>query len=200
MQLALAHNKPVAAAVWLNANHAGNCKRLSAAITTAACTSNQKKSFFDCRCNGCGGLENQPKKIQQQIDYTVIPDGHQPDQDDDKEEDQRNELTKCSLYEEELDELLEDYFSDEDDENLDDESLDIDEDNQRIYLDDLPEPQGRRVPVFVGRCPRCNGYMVNIREHQFDKKDDHVYRCFNCGWRISPEYQNNRELMQRGTL
>ena len=198
MQLALAHNQSVdAVAIWLAFNQAGYCQRMRATITAAACASNQKQSSLDCRCDGCGGLDNQPEKMLQPPPINLLWDADlQPDLDADKEEEQHNELTKCKLYDEELDELLEDYFSDEDDESLDDDN----EDNQQIYLEDPPEPQGRRVPVYVGRCPRCGGYMVNTSEKQFNKKDDHVYRCFNCGWRTSLEYENNRSLMLRGAL
>jgi hypothetical protein len=50
----------------------------------------------------------------------------------------------------------------------------------------------RRVAVFVGRCHKCGGYMMNALERHDGIRDDEVYRCFNCGWRTSPRYQFNR--------
>jgi predicted SprT family Zn-dependent metalloprotease len=52
--------------------------------------------------------------------------------------------------------------------------------------------------VFMGRCPRCRGFMQNDRERQFNERDEHVYRCFTCGWRTSPIYNENRALRARG--
>lgn len=50
------------------------------------------------------------------------------------------------------------------------------------------------VRVFMGRCHRCNGYMVHgAKEHHDGATDDEVYRCFNCGWKISPQYDYNRK-------
>lgn len=46
--------------------------------------------------------------------------------------------------------------------------------------------------VYIGRCKRCNGYMINALERHGGIKDDDVYRCFTCGWRTSPVYQFNR--------
>ena len=54
----------------------------------------------------------------------------------------------------------------------------------------------RRFAVFMGRCPRCKGFMINIPERYNDIRDDDVYRCFTCGYRTSPGYQWNR---QQGT-
>lgn len=57
-----------------------------------------------------------------------------------------------------------------------------------------------RIRVFEGRCRKCGGYMShNYRECQGPTIDDEVYRCFNCGWRVSPIYSENR-LMAGGNI
>ena len=50
----------------------------------------------------------------------------------------------------------------------------------------------KQVAVFMGRCPKCGGYMLNAPERQFDQWDEEVYRCFSCSWRTSPVYEWNR--------
>lgn len=51
----------------------------------------------------------------------------------------------------------------------------------------------RKVAVFMGRCPRCAGYMLNAPERQYSVRDEEVYRCFCCGFRTSPSYLWNRQ-------
>lgn len=60
------------------------------------------------------------------------------------------------------------------------------------------KPAPRRFAVYMGRCRKCSGYMVNTREHQFDSRDEDIYRCFNCGWRTSPKYRDNRHEAGQG--
>jgi ribosomal protein L44E len=56
-----------------------------------------------------------------------------------------------------------------------------------------------RIAVYIGRCKRCGGYMVNALEgRQFGRRIDDVYRCFSCGWRTSPQYAWNRQELVRG--
>lgn len=50
----------------------------------------------------------------------------------------------------------------------------------------------KKVAVFMGRCHRCDGYMLNDRERQFSITDEEVYRCVSCGWRTSPVYAFNQ--------
>lgn len=57
----------------------------------------------------------------------------------------------------------------------------------------IKQPGRRRVRVYMGTCQKCSGYMVHdAKEYKGSITDDEVYRCFNCGWRISPEYHYNR--------
>jgi hypothetical protein len=67
--------------------------------------------------------------------------------------------------------------------------------------DEPPEPRRKlhhaedtrkSYAVYMGRCERCQGYMVRDIEGQFSKRDDDVHRCFTCGWRTSPVYEWNR--------
>jgi len=56
-----------------------------------------------------------------------------------------------------------------------------------------PQKGKYRVPVFMGRCRRCGGWMQNTIERHGGERDDNVYRCIACGWRTSPEYEANRK-------
>ena len=70
----------------------------------------------------------------------------------------------------------------------------------KLLEDDFEEPVERKpaktVPqkfaVPTGVCPRCQGYLVNDPERGDGIWDTGVYRCFNCGHRVSPVYEWNR--------
>jgi len=67
-----------------------------------------------------------------------------------------------------------------------------------VYIEDPAAPHDRRVPVYIGRCIRCDGYMTNALERYDGIKDDAVYRCLCCGWRTSPGYAENRAIHHKG--
>ena len=66
---------------------------------------------------------------------------------------------------------------------------------ETIWLEIVEQPQRKqRVQVYVGRCMRCEGYMVHAAKECHDGiVDDEIYRCFCCGWRVSPAYDYNRK-------
>ena len=190
MQLAATlqtYNDPII--TWQAANGVAWCNRMTAKITHATCEENQRK-FGYLRCQNCGGLDSQPEPRPECPSLVIV-----------RSKDLEPVATTVietltgtganDLDETEIDELLADLF--QEDEDCEDE-----EQREVAYLEDAPEATNRRVAVYIGRCIRCNGYMANDREKQFDVRDEDVYRCFTCGWRISPRYANNRVLFARG--
>lgn len=198
MHLALAHNQAVdGVALWFAANQAGYCIRMRATITAAACTANQKQSSLDNRCTGCRGLFDQiAPVVAAALPFASLNEVEEaaPASEDSGDWQNPDSQDRLDLTEDELDELLSEYFPDETTDRQEQEQ------RERIYLDDPPDARPRRVPVYIGRCARCRGYMINALERYDGIKDDNVYRCCSCGWRTSPGYEINRAIHAKGGL
>lgn len=186
---------------WLAVHGAAWCHRLSATITVATCEANRTASAArnsDCRCDGCGGLENQPLPgnsflppvvtEEQPVEVIGIPvpanrDIPEEPTNQDRDVASAGAVITLNSFHHELMSMLEDEIEEPE------------------FDERKPEPVQRKqrlVPVFKGRCRNCNGYMVATQERGEGISDDAVYRCFNCGWRTSPEYQQNRMLAAAG--
>lgn len=179
---------------WL-ATNAVLCLRMAAKITMAACLENQHQSKFDNRCTGCRGLFDQAEPVADTplpLDLQDGPEEPQPASEESDTWTNSGNQDRPDLDEDELEELLAEYFPDEEDKH--------EELREPVYLDDPPDTRGRRVPVYVGRCVRCGGYMINALERYDGIKDDDVYRCFTCGWRTSPGYEINRGIHAKGGM
>jgi hypothetical protein len=201
MTLAIAYNPPLDLfAAWQASNGAVRCNRMGATITAVDCERNRNQTYVDCRCSGCGGLDNQAAPLQQSPPSLALvwdagkeADGSPEADDGDVTKINTADQRVCSFDDEEIENLLAEMFPVDD--------MDEDEGEEypeRTYIEDPPEAKGRRVLVYTGCCTRCGGYMTNDREKQFDVRDEDVYRCFTCGWRTSPRYANNRALFARG--
>lgn len=185
---------------WLESNRAAWCHRLSAVITLAACETNRavsSKKNSDCRCDGCDNLYNQPEPGGSFLPCVVHPETAPPE---DIETIPANEETDC-LGEWQAEER-ETQKSAEHLNGFHHELLNLlEEELEEFEPDRKPEanqPINSRVPVFIGRCSHCKGYMVATREIRDGILDNAVYRCFNCGWRTSPGYLQNRMLAAAG--
>jgi hypothetical protein len=195
---------------WLATNTA-YCLRYQARLSMAACGQNRGRSGGDCRCEGCGGLYDQPPPVlalrlvsparyanENEPDRAILPVDVEDPQGEfpnaDQIEDESDTLALLADFEVELaEEQLGDLcpgLSGEIGELLAEDTAQMDEE----VLSERREkkPRRRKVAVFMGRCHRCSGYMVNDRERQFGETDEELYRCFSCGWRISPIYAFNR--------
>jgi DNA-directed RNA polymerase subunit M/transcription elongation factor TFIIS len=195
---------------WLAANTV-YCSRYQARLSPVACAQNRALRYDDCRCEGCGGLHDQPPPLPAL--RLVAPTRHASEDEPDTAPlastaevlqyevvcfDQVGEADETlalladlgiELAEEQLEALCSE-LSEETGEPRTEDTLRLDKE----ALSDRRDRKSRRrkVAVFVGRCHRCGGYMVNDRERQFDETDEEIYRCFSCGWRISPVYAFNR--------
>jgi hypothetical protein len=192
MNLALAHNTAVDPhEAWLETHGAAWCHRLIATITIATCEVNRarlKSYYSDCRCAGCNGLNDQPGPGLSFLPAVMLKD---PEPGEDPVE------------------ILESGNSPVDaDVDFDDVELDLDDEALLALFPELYEGDNdadypsftayqtpmSRYAVYKGRCKRCGGYMNNFREWH----DDNVFRCLACGWRTSPEYEQNRMLLTSG--
>jgi hypothetical protein len=180
----------------------------------AACGQNRGRSGSDCRCEGCGGLHEQPLPLpalrlisparpeyEEEPEKTALPDAP------DAAECHQDEFTSHDQVLAEAEDLV---FLNDLDIELSDEQLEafcpgLSKDIGELLTEETPLldekarpdrreriPHRRKVAVFMGRCHKCGGYMANDRERQFSEKDEEVYRCFTCGWRVSPVYAFNR--------
>lgn len=182
-------------AAWL-ASNAALCLRMDARITEAGCLDNQRQSKFDNRCTGCRGLFDQAVPVAAAPLSFVFLDELEESQQAQEETDvwtASDSHNRPELDEDALEELLAKYFPDDEADQEAEEQK-----REPVYLDDPKPDKGRRVPVYVGRCARCGGYMVNALERYDGIKDDDVYRCFTCSWRTSPGYKHNRALHAKG--
>lgn len=169
---------------WV-ADNTIECKRFRARISHAACSNYQRLSVVkgrDLHCEGCGGLDKQPVPLSLRAAVPPEPSHQKVEVDQSKGISEASELDcDVDLDDETLFKLFPEFAA------------------ELEAMDDLPpaqeeEPtQHRKVAVFMGRCPRCGGYMQNDIERQFAVRDEDVYRCFTCGWRTSPAYKWNRE-------
>lgn len=177
---------------WLS-QQALYCNRYKARLTQVHCDRNQLRTD-DCRCDGCGGLEEEQREIEPHEPVVFYSDP------------EPEELDPTPLIQALAGALQEVLDGDEevpfdDEEEPDEESAVELTGFQRQLLalmgDDVDEPIAERKPtkkgprrfaVFMGRCPRCKGYMINSPE-----RDDHdAHRCLTCGYRTSPGYVWNR--------
>lgn len=180
--------------------------RLAATITHATCEENQRQSthkYGDLRCQGCGGLDNQrlaPLSGRERSVLRLIcnaepepePEAAQTDAKAEAVVNAPERTTGAVLDDDTIDDFLADMFPEDDEED------EASTEQRFVELADPPERRCRRVAVYVGRCRRCGGYMTNDLERHDGIKDDDIYRCFTCGWRTSPGYENNRVLFARG--
>jgi DNA-directed RNA polymerase subunit RPC12/RpoP len=168
---------------------------MAARITVVACSDNQQQSKFDNRCTGCRGLFDQAEPVAATslpLSFLEELEEPQPSAEEPDTSTASDDQYRPDLDDDELEELLAEYFPDEVAEQQEQEHRDT------VCLDDLPDTRGRRVPVYIGRCVRCGGYMINAMERYDGIKDDDVYRCFTCGWRTSPVYEINRAMHVKG--
>lgn len=199
---------------WLTENTT-YCIRHKARLSLVACETNRKHSGEDLRCADCGGLFNQGTLTTSSLPRLVRPENIDclsqealPVDGEDKE-DQADELSAEAGPDDPGEDLscLDDLEVDLSDEQLEalypgftDEMNELCK-GKASESDAVPcgdrrgsrKGQARKVTVFMGRCRRCGGYMLNAPEKQFELRDDSVYRCFTCGWRTSPGYEFNRK-------
>jgi len=161
------------------------CQRYQVLLTASACSEIAAKD--DGRCHGCGGLQSQTPAVFRPV---VVPEKTPGDGLDEAEKEhcevkeQRGKNTAdvssslCDLELPELDDLLMGLVDEEDDEP--------------VVQRRPSRKKSRLVAVYLGRCERCGGYMLNTIDGFHGEIDHEVYRCFNCGWRVSPVYQFNR--------
>jgi hypothetical protein len=167
---------------WLLQN-ALFCNRLHARITLQVCEENRAKSD-DLRCEGCTGLEDQERGIPRKEPVVFFSEPSL----EDREVVEASETDGSDTFDSD-----EPYVEPVDD-DLEGELLSLLEDD---FEELIPEPaikqnKCKQVAVFMGRCPICDGYMVNAPEQQYSVRDEEVYRCFCCGFRTSPSYEWNR--------
>lgn len=179
---------------WLSQN-ALFCNRYHARLNQLHCEENRQSNDV-ARCSGCGGLEDQEREIARQEPVVFFSDGP-----DDHDPEPLKEALADALQEA-LDEFLLDDLEEPEEETAG-EPAGFQSQLLALLGDDFEEElierrsakkERRRFAVFMGRCPRCWGYMVNAPERYGDIRDDDVYRCFNCSYRTSPGYQQSREL------
>jgi len=180
---------------WLALN-AMYCNRYHARMTPIQCEANRQR-VDACRCNGCGGLEEQEREIERQepvVFFSDEPEDLDPEPMKQALAEALQEALDCNDDEFPLDDL------EELEEETEGELTGIQRQLMALLGDDIeeeiverkPAKKERRFMVFKGRCPRCQGYMINIPERYDDIRDDDVHRCFNCGYRSSPGYTWNR--------
>lgn len=183
---------------WLTL-HAQYCNRYRARMTPEGCEENRQKAD-NFRCAGCDGL----KDAQRELEYRPpIVIQCEPEANDPMTQALAGALQDI-LNGKEDEGALEDPEAEE----LDDESEEelnsfhykllalMECDVEKPETEHRPRPEktrNRRFAVYIGRCRRCSGYMVNTPERQFTEHDDETYRCFSCGWWTSPAYEWNRQ-------
>lgn len=191
---------------WQIANGAALCIRMAAIITAANCKLNREQTNKDCRCNGCGGLDNQAQP------QPAIPKFAWDFEEKDEPEDETPSGSASTAAENDdfsaLNEIIDDLFENPlPGDDFDDVELDLDDDELLRFFPELAEDplpdfprfseyqtEAPRHAVYRGRCTKCGGYVDNTRERQ----DDNVFRCLACGWRTSPEYEHNRAIHAAG--
>lgn len=212
MNFAIARNSPLDPFLtWQAANGATYCKRWEATITIAVCEGNRQLTNSDCRCNGCGGLDNQTLPPLSPV-YTWA-DFETTAADPDTPPGSARTATRNDDFDA-LDEIIDRFYEDPaPGDDFDDAELELD-DEQLLALfpelaraeddDTAPEFQrfteyqeaAPRYAVYRGRCKKCGGYVENYREWN----DDNVFRCLACGWRTGPEYERNKALHAAGGM
>ncbi len=181
---------------WLEKN-ALYCNRYHARLTPATCAANREK-FGEERCAGCGGLEDQVREPERRSPIVIYSEpepeeipGVDPEVDDDEfgQDYFPAEIEETTIQEKGLNDFQRELLAQ------------LEDDWEEDEPERRPEPKKklkRRYAVYLGRCPRCSGYMVNIPEFHDSIRDDDVYRCFTCGHRTSPTYEWNRLQLTAG--
>lgn len=186
---------------WMRLN-TSYCNQLAAWITAKTCDVNRLQSNSkggDLRCSGCNGLHDQVQVRDAELSWLFhvaiaeVLIAADSSEDDLSQADPETVTGSGVCYpdETELDDLIADLFPCDDI----DEETDI---RMPVYIKEPYEKPARRVLVFMGCCPRCQGFMQNDREQDFSERDEEVYRCWACGYRTSPVYKDNRALMALG--
>jgi len=185
---------------WQSANDVAWCQRLTALLSVTACRQNQKRTGLDCRCDGCGGLDNQTAPPRQQLSL-ILSKSKSPVIGSAAPTEPlaiAAPMGSFSALDEVIDNPRADPLTgdDSDSTELEDEELlalfpELAEDPWPDYprFSEYHDETPRRA-VYRGRCKKCGGYMEYARE----RHDDNVFRCFSCGWRTSPEYERNRAI------
>jgi len=213
MNLALAENQPLDPfAAWLSSNGAALCERMRATITHKQCEINKagsSQATGDCRCNGCGGLDNQPQPAEPKPRPLALiwnaektPSTGRPSTAIDPAQ-----IDGLSALNEIIHRLYEDPEPEDD---FDDVDLDLDDEELLELFPELAgtkaeiteqfqafreyQTEAPRYAVCKVRCVVCGGYMNNTRE----RHDDNVFYCLACGWRTGPEYERNRLIQAAG--
>lgn len=209
MTLALSKAEMEDAEQWLAANSV-YCVRYQARLSMTACDRNRSLSAGDLRCEGCGGLHDQPPPLPA---LRLVSDERGDTESGAKEDRQSQAANDEPLPAEETEDLsfLDDLVIELSGEQLEEFCPGLPEElagmskGEAPLLDEAQPPARlkreaprRKVAVFLGRCLRCGGYMINDQERQFDERDEEVYRCFSCGWRISPVYVFNCQSLKQG--
>ncbi len=206
---------------WLAVNTAV-CIRQSCRLTVVDCDRQQQKSgggWGDLRCQGCGGLDNQPERPLLQLVRPAHVDSAPLIFDEQEELEELDSVRigeQAPGFEFNLD-CLNNVGNAGDDLDLDSlnalvgDNGELARELQLLFMGEDEEVETRAeitalfkenktrheksklYSVYQGKCRRCGGYMDNTRENQFREKwDDDVYRCLACGWRTSPAYAWNR--------
>jgi hypothetical protein len=190
---------------WLEANGGAYCFRHRCRMTANACQVQQQHSraeIGDMRCHGCGGLDNQPDTAPMWPRLQLVDLDNQerdpapgiPEQTEPATGGGKFDFSSLAL---DLDPSAATALLEKDPELsaalaallVDDDEPDEPVRTPRRASKEKP----RRVAVYMGRCNRCQGYMINDLERYDGIKDDDVYRCCTCGWRTSPDYDFNRK-------
>lgn len=176
---------------WLE-EHSQICRRLHVRLAPRACQA--AASADPDRCAGCGGLHDQSGPVLKLVQETApgLPLAASIPVSEDvgtfsAEEDFPEDQEEFALRP--LDIPL----------GLKGELLSIFAEWDEELLPERKAKKSRRggVAVFLGRCRRCGGYMLNAIEKQMGTRDEEVYRCVCCGWRTSPIYEFNRNEPQQ---
>lgn len=163
---------------WIRHNTA-YCLRMQAFMSVDGCLENQQQSQRDLRCSGCNDLFNQPAPGQaKEICQEAIKQSEDEFQTNGENLTDEEFPADCSDLP--LPEDFEEVVRDWDFQDLNDKPYE----NITLPREEPPEP----ILNFRGRCPVCQGYMQPVLE----TGDHNVFRCINCSWRTSPEYQRNR--------
>jgi hypothetical protein len=192
---------------WIKLN-TSYCHRLCAWISSRTCDVNRERSVAvagDLRCVGCNGLHDQTPELDplgcslksalEAVLHSEVDTEEQGLPKGDQDVDEQG-LFRARSDEDEVDaELLAMFPELQELFDITDPEPPSPEDREHESLAGNRFQMARkRCAVFSGRCKKCNGYMINDIERHDGIKDDDVYRCFTCGWRISPVYAWNRHM------
>ena len=189
---------------WLEQN-ALFCNRFHARLAPGACVCNREGKAAQ-HCAGCNGLEDHQRELprSEPVIFFSEPDPEELDPLSRAFVAALQGILDCDEWEVLIEEP--EYYPDA---NLAKVELNGFYHNLLSLLEDdqeeseeprpVPEKKGpRRFAVFMGRCTRCSGWMVNAPEFYDAIRDEAVYRCYSCGYRSSPSYKWNRSQSVEG--